>query len=331
MTAKNARALIFGLVVSVAALYFALKNVDLSSLIDSVLSANPLWMLVVLVSYVAHYWLKAIRWCDLLEPVYKTRTAEAYPVMMTGFFANNLLPAHLGELVRMYVGAKLFRVRKTEVLATIVLERILDMSTITLLFGGALVSGETISSNFVYAGYVLIAMTLIALFLLYISLRFQEPVLRLVEWMLRPFPTRVGKRIADALLMAITAMHSMKSVRLVIRIAILSLLQWALVGLAVYAALKSVAIEIEFAGAVVTLAATVLAVSLPAAPGFFGTIQLAFVLALAPYGISESDALAGSVIFHLVSYLYVMISGVIALQQLNMRVSELSHGVNRAS
>ena len=73
----------------------------------------------------------------------------------------------------------------------------------------------------------------------------------------------------------------------------------------------------------VTLAATVLAVSLPAAPGFFGTIQLAFVLALLPYGVSENDALAGSIIFHIISYSYVMISGVIALQLLNLRFTDL--------
>ena len=125
-------------------------------------------------------------------------------------------------------------------------------------------------------------------------------------------------------------MHSMKSGRLVLRSVVLSLLQWVLVGLAIYAALRSVGVPIDMAAVVVTLAATVLAVSLPAAPGFFGTIQLAFVLALGPYGVSESDALAGSVIFHIVSYFYVMISGVIALQQLNMKFADLRPGVDEA-
>ena len=123
----------------------------------------------------------------------------------------------------------------------------------------------------------------------------------------------------------------MKSVRLVVRSLVLSLLQWMLVGLAIYAALRSVGVEIEIAGIVVTLAAMVLAVSLPAAPGFFGTIQLAFVLALVPYGVSENDALAGSVIFHIISYIYVMISGVIALQQLNIRVTQLRSDLDQIS
>jgi uncharacterized membrane protein YbhN (UPF0104 family) len=82
MTRKDARALIFGIIVSLLALYFALKNVDVVSLFDSILSAKPAWMLVVLLSYMLHFWLKAIRWCDLLEPVTKVRAKEAYPVIM---------------------------------------------------------------------------------------------------------------------------------------------------------------------------------------------------------------------------------------------------------
>jgi uncharacterized protein (TIRG00374 family) len=287
-------------------------------------------MLVVLLSYMLHYWLKAIRWCDLLEPVTKVHVKEAYPVMMTGFFANNILPAHLGEFVRMYVGSKVFRVGKTQVFATIVLERVLDFTMIALMFGTALIYGDTISNRLVYAGYVLIAVTSFAWILLFITLRYQQAVFRFVEWVLKPLPARVGKLIVESLMLLLTATHSMKSVRLASRSLALSLLQWILVGLAIYAALRSIGVEIGLAGTVVTLAATVLAVSLPAAPGFFGTIQLAFVLALVPYGVSESDALAGSVIFHIISYTYVMVSGVVVLKHLNMRVTELRQDVKRA-
>jgi uncharacterized protein (TIRG00374 family) len=330
MTTKYVRPLVFGVAISLLALYFALKNVDLSLLIDSILSAKPGWMAVVLVSYMVHFWLKAMRWRNLLEPVYQARTAEAYPVMMTGFFANNFLPAHLGEFVRMYVGAKLFKISKTEVLATIVLERILDFSMIALMFGGALIGGSVISDKLVYAGYVMVVITIFAWLLIFVALRYEQPAFRFIGWVLKPLPSSIGERVESMVLLALTAMQSMKSTRLVIRSALLSLLQWALVGFAIYAALRSVGVEVNMAGTVVTLAATVLAVSLPAAPGFFGTIQLAFVLALLPYGVSENDALAGSVIFHIISYTYVMISGVIALQQLNMRVADIKRSAEGA-
>ncbi|MCW8925482.1 MAG: flippase-like domain-containing protein [Xanthomonadales bacterium] len=329
MTSKNIRALVVGIIISLAAFYFALRNVDFSALANAVLSADLGWMAVVLVSYMVHYWFKAMRWRDLLEPVKRVTTTQAYPVMMTGFFANNILPAHLGEFVRMYVGSKLYLVSKTQVLATIVLERLLDFSTIAVLFGGALVLGSAISEQLVPAGYVLLGLTLFAWLVIFIFLRFEEPMLRFTGWLLKPLPDRFVERVLELLLLALSAMHSMTSTRLVIRSVVLSLLQWALVGLAVFAALESVGVEVGMAVAVITLAATVLAVALPAAPGFFGTIQLAFVLALAPYGIAESDALAGSVIFHIISWAYVMVSGVIALQQLNMRVGDLNRDVEQ--
>jgi len=329
MTSKNLRALVFGIAVSVVALYFALRNVDFSALWESVISADPVWMAVVLASYMVHYWLKAIRWRDLLEPVKCVTTGQAYPVMMSGFFANNILPAHLGEFVRMYVGSKVFLVSKTQVFATIVLERILDFSMIALLFGGALVAGGALSSQLVYAGYVLLGFTLLVWLVIFISLRFEQSMLRFIGWLLKPLPDRYSERIRELLVLALSALHSMKLVRLVVRSVVLSMLQWALVSVAIYAALRSVGVEINMAAAVVTLAATVLAVSLPAAPGFFGTIQLAFVLALVPYGVSESDALAGSVIFHIISYGYVMISGVIVLNQLNLRIADLSRDIDQ--
>jgi hypothetical protein len=330
MTSNNSRALVTGLAISVLALYFALRNVDMPALLAAISSARPAWMAAVLVAYLIHYWLKAMRWCDLLAPVYETRTAEAYPVMMTGFFANNFLPAHLGEFVRMWVGGRVFRVSKTEVLATIVLERILDFSVIALLFGAALAAGGAISAQLTYAGYMLLGMTVIAWALIFIALRYEKAAQRVLGWLLRPLPARFGARIGEMFSLALFAMHSLKSARLVARIVALSLLQWLLVGIAVYAALEAVAVQIPMGAAVVTLAATVLAVTLPAAPGFFGTIQLAFVLALAPYGVAESDALAGSVIFHIISYLFVMVAGVIALHRLGMKFGDLKRGVDQA-
>jgi len=321
--------LLFGTVISAVAFYFALHNVDMSALLDSVISSDPVWVALVLVAYLVHFWLKAVRWCDLLKPVYRARTAEAYPVMMTGFFANNLLPAHLGEFVRMYVGSKAFGIRKTEVFTTIVLERILDFTVIALMFGAAMTGGQAVSDRLVYAGQAMIGVTVLAWSMIIIALRFESSAQRVVHWLISPFPDVIGKSIESMFSLALAATHSLKSVHLVVRVVFLSFLQWALVGLAVYAALMSVGVEVGVAGAMVVLAATVLAVSLPAAPGFFGTVQLAFVLALAPYGISENAALAGSIIFHIISYLVVMVSGVIALHQLDMRLSDLKRETER--
>ena len=107
---------------------------------------------------------------------------------MTGFFANNFLPAHLGEFVRMWVGGRVFRVSKTEVLATIVLERILDFSVIALMLGAALVVGESISAQLVYAGYTMLGIVLIAWVMIFVALRYENATQKVVNCLVKPFP-----------------------------------------------------------------------------------------------------------------------------------------------
>ena len=46
---------------------------------------------------------------------------------MIGFMGNNVLPAHLGELIRVFVLGRTFALSKAAVLSSVVLERILDM------------------------------------------------------------------------------------------------------------------------------------------------------------------------------------------------------------
>jgi len=65
------------------------------------------------------------------------------------------------------------------------------------------------------------------------------------------------------------------------------------------------------------------AVTLPAAPGFLGTVQAAYVLALAPYGVSRADAFVASAFFHVPTYLVVTLLGVWLLRSGGYSLDEL--------
>ena len=60
--------------------------------------------------------------------------------MMIGFMGNNLLPAHLGEFIRMFLGARLLKLAPSQLLATLVLERMFDFTAVLVFFAwGAIV------------------------------------------------------------------------------------------------------------------------------------------------------------------------------------------------
>jgi hypothetical protein len=56
--------------------------------------------------------------------------------------------------------------------------------------------------------------------------------------------------------------------------------------------------------------------SLPSAPGFFGTVELCFVLGLKPYGIDAGQAFSAGIFYHVLAYVSVTGSGLFFLHRL---------------
>ena len=108
------------------------------------------------------YWLKAVRWKLLLEPQGQFRPVrDLFPPTIIGFAFNNVLPAHLGEFVRVFVFSRQSGLPKTAVLSSIVLERIFDVIAILtfltlglLSLNAAQIDPQIVTKAFIVAGLV---------------------------------------------------------------------------------------------------------------------------------------------------------------------------------
>ena len=96
MTKKMAASLIGGIVISVAALYFAFRNVPLVELFKYLTTINYLWVLPAVVVVLFSFWLRAWRWRIILETTNKISIWRSYHPMMIGFMINCVLPGRLG-------------------------------------------------------------------------------------------------------------------------------------------------------------------------------------------------------------------------------------------
>jgi uncharacterized membrane protein YbhN (UPF0104 family) len=56
--------------------------------------------------------------------------------------------------------------------------------------------------------------------------------------------------------------------------------------------------------------------SLPSGPGYVGSIQLAFTLGLAPFGVAAGTAIATSLFYHVLVCGSLIVAGLIALHRL---------------
>src|SRR4051812_16941512 len=116
--------LIIGILISGLCLYFAFRGLSLRDVGASLQQADLRWIALALVVYSFSFGLRAFRWAKLMEPIKPTTSAEMLRPMVIGFFANNVLPFRMGELVRAHMAGKKLGISRTASLGTIVLERI---------------------------------------------------------------------------------------------------------------------------------------------------------------------------------------------------------------
>ena len=123
----------------------------------------------------------------------------------------------------------------------------------------------------------------------------------------------------------LASLGSLRSLRSIVGLLLLSLLRWAPVVWAVKLALVAYGIDAGLGLALLVFVVASLAVALPNTPGYIGTLQAAFVLALVPFGIDREVALASSVLFLVASWVPITATGLVFLLLRGLHVADLRH------
>jgi uncharacterized protein (TIRG00374 family) len=287
------------LVVAVTALLlgYALWDVDLASLGEVLAAADYRFVAPFVLTLTLFFWIKAWRWAVILEPLGHYRIRQVTPAMMIGFAANNVLPAHLGEIVRSVWFARRYRQRISAVLVSQVLERILDVVAILLLFLMAVPWIESAPQAIRLSVWLVAALAAGMCVVIYAMLAAPQRVFNLWHLLGAKLPASIRSRGEAFLRDVLQALSSVRSPVRLLLLVVNSLIQWSLMGVCVWLSMAAMGVSIGPAVTIVVLTATVVAVTLPNAPGYVGALQAAFVFALQPFGVSTESAFAGSVFY----------------------------------
>lgn len=287
------------LVVAVTALLlgYALWKVDLEALGEVLARADYRFVGPFLVILTVFFWIKAWRWAVILAPLGRYSARQVAPAMMIGFAANNVLPAHLGEIVRSLWFARRYQQRVSAVLVSQVLERILDVMAILLLYLLAVPWIESPPQAIQLSVWLVSGVATAMAVVIYAMRASPQRVFRCWRTLSGKLPASIQSRGEAFLSDVLRALSSVGSpARLALLIAN-SLLQWSLMGVCVWMSMAAVGVTVGPAITIIVLTATVVAVTLPNAPGYVGALQAAFVFALQPFGVSSESAFAASVFY----------------------------------
>lgn len=321
-----------GIAITLGLLYYAAPKdpAEIDAAIKAFKSADYIHLPAFYLILAVFYWLKAYRWGLLLKPIQQFSTAQLVPPVMVGFAFNNVLPAHLGEFVRVFVFSRQTKIAKTSVLATVALERLFDVVAIISLLGAGLVLVEDLDESLKKAGLMFAGASAVAIVGAGIYVFFTDAVLAFVRWCFRvlPLPESFEEKVLALAELGAEGLHSIRSMTLLTGILVISFVKWLLNGFLVWLTLYAFGLDVSAPMTFVLLGAVALAVTIPSSPGYFGVIQGTFwlVLQTLPHlADRQADVFAASIFYHLAQWIPVTLYGMWCFKQTGLHMADVEH------
>jgi uncharacterized protein (TIRG00374 family) len=309
---KHKTKLFFGILISLFFMVLAFRKVDFGQMWTSLKSADYLCLLPVIAIVFLSHLLRAFRWRYLLDPIRRLDTGSLFSSLLIGYAANVVTPAHLGEILRGYVLGKKRDLPLSAVLATIVMERIIDVFSLLGLMVIAIFV-HPFPEWVVRSGYIMFAGTaglLLLLILLKKSQSFTRAFLRQAHKIL---PERIARQLDIITERFISGIVPLKKGRDYITVSLLSLGVWGCYGLVFQLSLHAFgfveAYRLGWHVSLILLVITCVAVVVPSSPGYIGPYHYLCQIALAMFAVPPGPALSYATVVHALSFLPVLLVG----------------------
>lgn len=247
------------------------------------------WMLPYLLVLTLVHLLRVVRYKPLLDPIVKLDFTTHNRIGAVGFMAMFIMPLRLGELVRPYlVKRATIGVRMTEVLSTVVVERVADGVTVSLVLFAVLFAlpSSDPSTTLALRGGAAAALSVFAgATILLAGARWQhQRTVRLVELTLGRLMPGLAHRVVDILDAFLRGLRSLPTVRAFMWFIFLTLVYWAINGVGVWLMARAFWLPVDLVGAYAMMACVVVGMMIPNSPGNVGSFWYFLMLPLALYG-----------------------------------------------
>jgi glycosyltransferase 2 family protein len=308
---------ILGIAISALLIWWVLREVDLREVWLEVRQARWGLLLAAVAVATSGFLVRALRWKLLLHPLRPgTTLRNRFAAVNIGFAANNLLPARVGEFARAWAISRLERLPLSGALGSLVVERFLDGVAVFSLLAVALLhpsfpADATLAGR--PLGAVMTGVTLLLVAILsgmLLLLLFPRAFVRVAGGVGRALPDRAAQALVEALRSFVEGLEALRSPRLLVGALLWSVGFWSWNAFSFWLGMRAFGIEGAFAVALFVQGVVAMGVSVPSAPGFFGTFHAAAVVALVEvYGMAESAALAFAFGYHLGGFVPVTLLG----------------------
>ena len=289
-----------GMLVTAVALWLSFRKVDWGVLGESFRTVNWMWVVLAVANVVFTVYALGWRWRILLRPKVKISMRELFRLNILSQYANIVMPARLGEVVRAYLVSKNPGLPVGYAMGTVVIEKVLDF----LVFVGFwmavpvffAIEGEL-------EGYW-VALLFCGAAVLFFTWLVLKPglFLKLLRKVNRFFPEKYREGIEGFFEAGAESFQVLRDSR-----ALAVIVGWSVVfvgaqALSNYFLFLAFGMGLSFWVALVVLLAVQVGNIPPSVPGKVGIFEYAVILALSVFGVTKGAALGYAVMLHVVAY-----------------------------
>ncbi|MDX6770453.1 MAG: lysylphosphatidylglycerol synthase transmembrane domain-containing protein [Elusimicrobiota bacterium] len=324
---KKALSVGVGLAATGFFLWLGLRGVEFHKLGEALRAARWGWLLPMTAIVYADLLVRALRWRVLLSRARPgAPVGELFRLEAIGLAVNNVLFMRLGELARAVLAARRLGVSSPTALASVAIERALDVAALLTIFllASAAAPGFVPAAVRQGAG-LLLAAALGALVVLAAAETALAPEGAL-ERLLRRWPR--FHHFVEQLALGAAVLRSPAAAA---QAAFLSLLLWTTDACLYWAGARALGLEalVDYPRAVLALSWAGASSALPAAPGAIGTFEAVVGDILARFGATASEAFAYAVVCHAVMYVLVTVTGLLLLWRVGVSLAGLQEDLSR--
>jgi glycosyltransferase 2 family protein len=304
-------------VISAVGLFIAFKGIEWQDFLHELGSINLFWYIGGMAGMIVILFIRAMRWRIFLLPMGSFSTVKLYKGTIAGFFTNYILPFRIGEVVRAYITGQYIEKKGSVLLPSIIIERMIDAVSFFLfvVIFSFFIDLPLADKQILIVRILLIAILTLFVIAIFLYYRLRDKI--------TIFLNNKNGKVANFLKDLHHGMLALYKVKHPVKIIIYSFSIWFVTGLTYWAGIKACHIELGFIEAYILMITAMIAIAIPAAPGFVGTFHAAMVAALVALGIDKSTAASYAFLQHLIGLIPICLFGFIHFLEANVSFKDI--------
>lgn len=298
-----------GAAVSIGLLYLALRGIDPDKLLYYFSVDN---LDIVIYVFIVNFILRiiiALRWNKLLEIFPANKFVTTFHYTNIGYFANNFLPARLGDVIKSYLLAKKQNYNKTLVFTSAVIERIFDLMGLSALFIIAVFRYD-IPENILKGGAIFTGVLIIATLIVLLMIKKKDSIDSKLE---RVSKYKVINFIKNKIASVLSYIRNYLNIKDLTYLVATTALIWFFYVFAGFIIVERLNGYLSWDASMLSLILLGVSFILPSTPGNVGVHQFACVVAFGIIGLDKTQAVAFSFYYQIPVIVISVILGFISI------------------